>query len=81
MFATVYLSKGNMGEATEEDFGGWVRFVSERLSGIVGFDVRVDSRAFSDRNEVRCNTDEQEQDIRDAVERLWDQWLKMGAPR
>ena len=73
-------------ETTEEDFDAWVAYVSDHLWEEAHIEATVDSFAFDrgpSRDTITCATLAQKEDLRDALERLWEKGCSdnFGLPR
>jgi len=86
---TLTLTAYNMGSAaTEADFDSFAALVARRIeelcapAGLKGPAIEVDQFPFRggpDRDKVRGATDDQEEDIREALRVLWEDWCTGGA--
>jgi len=80
---TVTLTSYNMGsETTEDDFDAWVGFVADRIDAATGFTVDVESFRFGEsqfEDAVSHATDEQTENIREALRSIWDAWCSGSA--
>jgi hypothetical protein len=80
--ATLTLGRDGLGDATEEDFDAWTRYVAARVHARTGLDVTVGQTSPRDvqTDRVRAASEDDEQTVREALAALWVDWCAEGAP-
>ncbi len=77
MKPTVKLTAYNTNFDSVSDWESWASFVADNIDETCGFEVAVDTYPFSrgpSKDDVSADTDEQEETIKEALRRLWDDW-------
>lgn len=77
---TITMTSYNMGDdATESDFDSWVNFVSDKLGGLINYEVNVESDNFGTAGDDRIDgaDDGQREELRELLGvSLWNEWCE-----
>lgn len=81
--ATVTIYADGMGpESSEQAYTAWTTYVADRIDEMTGLDVTIDDQPYGTAGytHVTADTTENERNVHDAIQTLWNRWCAEGWP-